>query len=258
MLNIREDQQNVLGHTAQLHFEDEMLAHCKDFSPQLCETLDDTQLRIAILRAIENAQQYGLTNRGPVRLYIEMTMLFGSDFDSDPLYPWAHKVLANEEIDVQSDKADLLFEKTLEYLDSVVGPDDTFAIQALQRISAFAQTTPAYSTHDYLSSMLHDISMLYPEKANYIGNVKLESMIRKGASKSSAYGMTNPNDWVVITLLMFAFGHGCDHDPFYPWISDTLTDEKITDSEKRIKRLRKKSITWLNQVIDWQTKGPHA
>ena len=255
MFAIRKEQEAVLGAAAREHFENEMMAHCQKFSPPLCATLEEPQLRLAIQYAIENAERYGLTTQGPVRLYIEMAMLFGSDFDSDPQYPWAKEILTNKELFIQSEKADQLFAKTLEYLDLVVGDDDVHTLKALERISVYAQMTPAYSTDQYASSMQDDIAMLYPEKADYIGTTAIGSLIRKGEAKSIQYDMTSANDWVVVTILMFCFGYHCEQDPFYPWIHNTFTDEKITDPEKRIKRLKKKAVTWLDQVIEWQTKG---
>jgi len=47
---------------------------------------------------------------------------------------------------------------------------------------------------------------------------------------------------------MFSFGHGCTDDPLYPWISRTLHDERIVNSEARAARLEKKAVTWLEHV----------
>ena len=39
------------------------------------------------------AEGYGFTNRGPLRLFIEMMFLCGSGFDTDPQYPAVGAVL---------------------------------------------------------------------------------------------------------------------------------------------------------------------
>src|SRR5215216_3572942 len=84
MLNIRKEQMVLFGQEALRRSEQEMLAHSKEFSPTLCNTLTDDQLRIAVGQAMRRAGGYGFTNRGPIRLYIELSILFGSDFDADP------------------------------------------------------------------------------------------------------------------------------------------------------------------------------
>jgi hypothetical protein len=48
-----------------------------------------------------------------------------------------------------------------------------------------------------------------------------------------------------MVVLMFAFGHGCSNDLLYPWISRTLTDERIIEPAAREERLEKKATTWL-------------
>ena len=52
-----------------------------------------------------------------------------------------------------------------------------------------------------------------------------------------------------MVALMFAFGHGCANDPLYPWIANTLRDERIADSAARADRLERKALTWLNHVL---------
>ena len=54
---------------------------------------------------------------------------------------------------------------------------------------------------------------------------------------------------VLLCSLMFAFGHGCTRDPLYPWISQTMEDDRITDPASRAERLEKKAITWLDHVL---------
>ena len=93
MLVIRQAQMEAFRRAALLAFENQMVVHSKDFAPKLCRTIDDTQLREALRRAMDRAGGHGLTNRGPIRLFIELTFHFGSTFDTDPQYPWAAEVL---------------------------------------------------------------------------------------------------------------------------------------------------------------------
>jgi hypothetical protein len=81
---IRAEQMRVFEERAWQQFEEEMMAHSKDFSPRLCELIGDEQLRVAVRAAIARAMDYGFTNRGPIRLFVEMMFLCGSSFDTDP------------------------------------------------------------------------------------------------------------------------------------------------------------------------------
>src|SRR5262245_45441568 len=90
-MRIRREQMEAFHTVALAAFEDEMVVHSKEFSPRLCEVIGEEQLRVALRAAMDQAGGYGFTNRGPVRLFIEMRFLFGSAFDTDPQYPWAAK-----------------------------------------------------------------------------------------------------------------------------------------------------------------------
>ena len=93
MLKIRPTQMIVFEKASLRRFEDEMVVHSKEFTPRLYEVLGEEQLRVALRQAMKRADTYGFTNRGPIRLYIELMFLYGSDFDTDPQYPAIGKVL---------------------------------------------------------------------------------------------------------------------------------------------------------------------
>jgi hypothetical protein len=52
-----------------------------------------------------------------------------------------------------------------------------------------------------------------------------------------------------MVVLMFAFGHRCDADPFLPWIARTLgrADEAAPDAAAVA--LERRALTWLDAVL---------
>jgi hypothetical protein len=249
MLNIRREQIGTLGRAAAAAFEAEMVAYCYDFSPQVSKSLGDEQLRAMVGSAIDRASDYGFTNRGPARFFIEMCFTFGSSFDTDPQYPWAAELLKSREEDSQMERAERLYKKTVHYLEHVAGPDGAFTGKALERISALSRQPPVFSTADYVPSLMREIERAYPEKAAYVGSDALESLLREGVHASAAHGMVSAQAVRIYCWLMFMFGHGCADDPLYPWIARTLNDEKSDDPAERALRLEKKALTWLDHVI---------
>lgn len=79
------------------------------------------------------AKAYGFTNRGSIRLFIEMIFLFGSGFDTDPQYPWAATILADSS--EQMYRAERLYEKIIDYQEKVSGANAVNTIEALRRVS---------------------------------------------------------------------------------------------------------------------------
>lgn len=246
MLQIRQTQVRVLEDGGWRKFEDEMVRHSLEFSPKLSTQLGEPQLRIALRQGISRAREHGFTNRGPVRLFIEARFLFGSSVDTDPQYPWVAQSLAAD--DDQMSRADDLVRKIIEYQQRVSGPGGINTRNALVALNAFARRPLEMSKDDFVPRMLDHLRRSFPQKAAYVGDDGLIQLITGAQDDLQKYRFP-VRGLVTVVILMFAFGHGCTHDPLYPWISATLTDERIVDSAARAARLEKKALTWLDAVI---------
>ena len=249
MLVIRPEQMDAFRSVARRGFEDEMVAHLAQFSPPLFEAVGEEQLRTAIRLGVGRAEGYGLTFRGPTRLYLELMLLFGSHFDTDPQYPWAAEILGEQESGSQMDRAERLYERVVDYRRKVAGPNDVHTFQALRNIAVLARQPLAFSMENLPAAMRQEVWRIYPEKAAYVGDAALEALIQKGIGGARRQRFATVRGTALVIVLMLAFGHGCGADPLYPWIARTLQDEKIVDAEARAKRLETKALTWLSHVL---------
>ncbi|HMD19893.1 MAG TPA: hypothetical protein VKH40_06200 [Alloacidobacterium sp.] len=247
MLVIRREQFRVLGLTALRNFEDEMVAHSRQFSPDLCRVLGDTQLRVAVHGALSRATNYGFTLRGPLQLFLEITFLCGSAFDTDPQYPGWGSVLQSSEHEM--DRAMALHESHNNYLARVSGPDAANVRAALKAVAAFAREPHSISESGYVADMLSVMQRVFPQKVAYVGEAGLRAVISEASAEAARHRFSAVREQGLIAVLMFAFGHGCMDDPLYPWISSTLEDPRITSPEGRAKRLENKALTWLDHVL---------
>ncbi len=247
MLVIRQEQMEVFRQATRTAFENEMVMHSMDFSPRLCEVIGEEQLRMALLRAMDRADGYGFTNRGPMRLFIELMFLFGSAFDTDLQYPWAAQILHAS--DDQMQRAERLYENTLDYQENVSGPADTNTYKALRNLSSLAQQPLSFSLNDFVPGMFREMAHIFPQKVAYLGEERLHALIREGCTVAQRFQFLTDRGYALVVALMFAFGHGCTDDPLYPWIARTLQDEKIIDPAARAKRLEGKALTWLDHVL---------
>jgi len=243
---VRADQLEAFEQAGRRRFEDQMVAHSQDFSPRLCEVLGEEQLRIALRAAMQRAEGYGFTLRGPVRLYIEMMFLCGSGFHADPQYPVLGEILRQP--GDQMERAQRIHEASLDYLDRVCGPDNENVRRALANLRAFAATPIAFP-NGFGRSMLDYMAGIFPQKAAYVGEAGLRALIVDGVNRARAYRFTTERQAALVVTLMYAFGHGCTRDPLYPWIERTLTDPRIGDPGARAERLERKSVTWLEHVL---------
>jgi hypothetical protein len=253
MLVIRQQQIEAFEQVAMRRFEDEMIAHSKEFSPVLSRVLGDAQLRVVVRSAIARAMGYGFTWQGPVRLFIEMTFLCGSAFDTDPQYPGLHDVLRSG--GHQMDRAMEIHEGRQNYLARVSGSEASNVRKALGELATFARAPLAITESDYVSDMISAMQRVFPEKAAYAGEAGLRSLISEATAEATRYQFSTTRHRALIVVLMFAFGHGCTDDPLYPWISRTLEDPRITGPDARARRLEKKARTWLEHVLATPHQG---
>lgn len=250
---IREQQMEAFRRASRAAFEDEMVAHSRNFSPRLCEVIGEEQLRVALRRAIDRADRYGFTCRGPIRLFIELMFLFGSGFDTDAQYPWAREILHGSGDEMQ--RAQQLYERTLDYQEKVSGRNGENTRGALMELLILARRPETFLSSDIVTSLRREMTRVFPDKAAYIGEGGLTTLIEEGRSEAQKYLFPTTRGEALVVSLMFAFGHGCTDDPLYPWIARTLCDSRITDPAARAGRLEKKAVTWLEHVLAALRKG---
>ena len=249
MLVIRKEQIDVLSQGMLSSFEDEMVAHLAEFSPPLFKVIKEEQMREAIRFGFKKADKYGLTLRGPIRLYLEMMLLFGSHFDTDPQYPWAAEILHDKHSVSQMQRADWLYEKIVDFQEKVSGQYGEHSRSAMEKLSDIGKNPLQLPESEFDESIRREIYRVYPQKAEYIGPEALSELVAEGREEARKYDFPATRGDTLMIVLMFAFGHGCSRDPLYPWIRRTLRDDKIIDSKARAERLEKKSITWLEHVL---------
>lgn len=253
MLSIREKQMTALQEYAWHQFEMEMLAHSKTFSPVLCKLLGDQNVLVALRQAIARARKLGFTNRGPIRLYIELMFLCGSDFHNDPLYPRLTPVLLSDQ--EQMFRAHLIYQGMVDYHENVSGKDNINTRRSLEYLSEIAYSPINFDHDSFNQQIYNELHRAFPLKIEYSGKPGVMALIEQGRSLATRYQFESLRGQALMIILMFAFGHGCAKDPLYPWIGNTLEDQRIIGPEQRIKRLEKKSLTWLRYALG---KNPSA
>jgi hypothetical protein len=244
---IRAEQMKVFEERAWQQFEEEMMAHSKDFSPRLCEVIGDEQLRVAVRAAIARAVDYGFTNRGPIRLFVEMMFLCGSLFDTDPQYPALGEALRSETDQMR--RAEQIHDLHNAYLERVSGVGAVNVHTALRGLVAFARRPLTVSFDDLHGDMLLEMQHIFPQKVAFVPEEGLRALIDEGIAEAQRYSFEGVRPSVLLVVLKFAFGHGCTDDPLYPWIARTLKDQRIVGPEARATRLEKKALTWLQHVV---------
>jgi len=93
------------------HFEKSMVGHLYSVFPNNCNALGETEVRNIVHYGIERARFYGIVIERDVSKYINLMFLFGRDFDTDPAFPWAAKILNEDYNGKGLKKIDVLYDK---------------------------------------------------------------------------------------------------------------------------------------------------
>lgn len=247
MLTISKKQIKVFEDASLKNFEDNMVLHSQEFSPKLCEVIGEDQLRIALRQAIKRADSYGFTLKGPIRLYIELTFLFGSDFDTDPQFPAIAEILKSDIGEME--RAEKIHKWVLDYNQKVNGKKNINVHNALKELSFFAKSKVNFTAFSFKEEIHQEMQRAFPQKITFIGKESLSILIDDACAKAQSYSFNTIRGQSTIVVLMFAFGRGCINDPLYPWIVSTLKNPMIKDSITRQNKLESKSLTWLDHVL---------
>jgi hypothetical protein len=97
MFRIRPEQLEILTESG---FEGQIIDHVREFFPEACADLGMERLWILVREAIKQARAHGLEEGPHICLFVDLTFIFGRDFDSQP---WADEILGDATTAVQRD-----------------------------------------------------------------------------------------------------------------------------------------------------------
>ena len=248
MLVVRGQQLEALQLAALKTFEDDMVAHLQQFAPKHCQVIGDPAVRQAIRLGINRGRTYGLTNRGPLRFYIELMFMYGSDFDTDPQCLWASQVLADT-FPNQMTKSNELYRKAMVFTNEIAGENYVHAKAALRRVHATKYEDLPQLDGKFDDVMFAKLQQMHPEKVRALGDDSTRTVIQHGKRLPEKLSL-DPNRGAALCVgAMFALGHGFGQDPLLPWIARTITNGTIADPAARVKRLHSRVMTYLDHII---------
>lgn len=117
MLIIRQEQMEVLKEYMTKRFEDLMVSHLNVYFSKECQALGEEEVRKKIRDGIDQAKTHGIMIERDVSRYINLILLFGSNFDKDPAFPWAGNILKDESIGGPSQRMNMLYEEAAKHID---------------------------------------------------------------------------------------------------------------------------------------------
>lgn len=229
MLVIREAQISALQADMVARFDRSLVEQLHQFAPHDEQALGGAGLLAVVGLGRQRAGESGFTNRDSIRLYIELMILLGSGFATDPQYPWAAQALASG-----GKRAAALHSSVVHYIRTALGPKREFAMRALERIVN-------HRLRDFLDGgIVPMLNVIFPEKCLHADGEGLRALIESARTMAARNGLAGAAAPVLLTLVMFFLGHEADQDPATPWVQRILCETASMQPSLRIQALESK------------------
>jgi hypothetical protein len=248
-LVIRHEQLQALETSAERAFQTELFQDLKRYGPKLCAHLGDLALQPIVASQIKHSRSCGLTRRGPIWLFVELTCTLGSGFDTDPQLFWASETLNDQSIPNDMLRAEQLYQRFVMYLDLVAGTHHRYAIQALRRWLTSTLDQPSNREWDELAA-LQFMNDIYPEKFEFIGPAIANTLIKEATSEASGYELPPGKGAAMLAAMKLTMGHHICKDIYYPWISTTLDTQLLVTAEDRFATLLTKLRGYFTYLLN--------
>jgi hypothetical protein len=259
MLILREAQIAAFRRGALDGYVTELVDHCLEFSPHLCKTLRAAELRAAVEQGVERAGAHGFDMRGPIRYFVDLMIVLGGGFDTDPQYGWAAEILARKGTLGQMERAEALHARVSDHLARVDGEKNQHTRKALADLESLLDrglSVRSVSPEAFEADTLELMTAIHPRKVAATDGEALRRLIADGVDRGQRrYGFREPRSLLLMVVMMFAFGHHVDTDPLLPWVARALrrrdpgTLRTPDVAELGAQRLERRARIWLSAVL---------
>jgi hypothetical protein len=194
----------------------ELVEYSKEYYPGLLEDMGEARLRAALKVICDKAERsFGFTERGSIRLYLDLNWAYGWDFETDPQYTWVVETWQKNRELPQIEQAEILYEEEKEYRQAVRGAE--YQAFLTRFLSLDIQALPVQET-TFVADLLSILQDLRPSKYARIGEEALTRLIVKSQAKAAQeFGFQKPDHQALIVLIAFVVGHEFNHNPFFDW-----------------------------------------
>jgi hypothetical protein len=254
-MQIRPEQLAALKDASLANFEQQLAGHCRTFAPNMSERAGATKVREFVHTGVQRARGHGFTLRGPMRLYLELMLSCGCDFDTDPQLPWAREALAADPASDEMPRAKALYQAMQGYAGCVYGAGREHAIGALGRLSRLSPADWSKLSGPFEARLEQFLRAIFPQKLEYSGMPAVAGLIPRAAETASGFSVRLEMAVVLLLTLSFTFGHGAATDPMYAWVPATLADPKTPNPQDRVAQLYDRIRSYAESALAELPKG---
>lgn len=216
MLTITKSQDEAFRAREMRRFHEEMAAHVAAFAPERARVAGEEGVTAFVAAGVAAARGHGLVLRGPVRCWLEIGVVLGAGFDTDPQYrglwpdldpaqwpmPFAERLQAN----------------VMAFVEACMARDRS----TLVRVVAAVAEHPLTPRGDTADDVVAGLAEIWPEKLAHVGEGAIRGMAAETSRRAAQSGLVSAEGRLLAGVLGVSFGAGVLSDPLYPWIHRRL------------------------------------
>ena len=216
-IQITNEQLKKLDEQAFELYVGELIEHCELCYPKRVDYITVKELRVILANEVKKIKQQGINQRASVRFQIDLMIIFGVGFKTDPQYEWINQWLVQNAHYSQLEQADFLFEDCVDYLQAVYGENSRNKYLVDSKLECFDLTHYNLTKENFDRDILAIIQDIYPKKAELAGDKALQNLITQAKQTASTqFSCTYIDQYAYFINVSYLYGHQFYDDPFLP------------------------------------------
>lgn len=206
---------------AQKHdaFIEDMVLFFEEHDPFHAEALGPEGLCEALRTGVQFARADGITQRDPVRVYLQLMFYLGGPFARDPLMPWTRPILdAATPYASQARRVEDLRQAAVIHLRDTCGSDGA-PLRDFMRAFAPCVAAPPELSDAQIVAFLQEH---YPLKSEAFGAASVQHLVADSAKRCAQAGLSKRGSVLYLSVMRFVYGSWALDDPLFPWLRVAL------------------------------------
>lgn len=238
---------------AKENFLNEIMPYLQRNYSYICQYTPNHELREYLYSLVEQAEEIGFTQRGPVRFFVDMTIVLGSNFITDPSYYWISQFLEEHQSLDQLEMSMLLHKKVNHYLNQVMSDEYQRWKQIKENLLFLINQNkqePEYTFYitGFEEYILRKLALIYPEKYHLLSEEALAHFVLQAREKAQQnYSFRGSKEELFVIVLMFIFGHEFDQTPLLAWAK---THREKSNEYGYIAGIEDKTLNWISILME--------
>ena len=229
MFLIKKEQIRAFNKVRMPAFEEKMIDHLSGHFRRQASIAGISGLSKLVRRGYEASKNYGFATSYECCLYIDLMIMLGHGFDTDPQLSRVNEILVTKDVADPTERINLTYKRTLGFMETTIGKKEVFPKAQFEKTINFPFDELGERLNGgFQKGILTFFETFWPEKFREV-NKKLPGLIYSGLQEANELGFTTRVNVGYYLTLVFLLGHRFATDPQYPWLMKVLHDPELKE-----------------------------